>query len=159
MHLSARKHRVTLLAYALMPNHYHMLAVQQPDGDISAMMEALGTSTAKRFNAKYGHVGHLFQGPYQYRRAPTTGTVPLIARYIHLNPIRARLVKAPEDWRWSDFRRHLEGFGEGFLLPGYTEGGNLLRSLLPPDYVAFVRRGVTDIEAVRRILFDDSEEK
>ena len=142
---AASKHRVSTVAYTLMPNHYHFLAAQNSGGSLSKMMEALGTSYAKRFNLRYGHVGHVFQGPYKYTHVVTDEALSAVARYIHLNPVRAGLVKAPEDWAWSDFRTMTEGQG----VPK-----NLLPTL-PRDYVEFVRQGVENIELVRQYLFGE----
>ena len=148
---TAAKNSVTFVAYVLMPNHYHLLLIQQSGGSIPDMMEALGTSTAKRFNAKYGHVGHLFQGPYRYALVTTTVGIAEVARYIHLNPVRAGLAKLPEEWEWSDFRRYAGV--EGFLDQRENKvQGNLL---LGNNYAEFVRQGVDDIESVRRLLFAD----
>ncbi len=63
----AARHMIEVPVCTLMPNHYHFPALQKPKGDLPKMMGALATSTAKRFNLKYGHIGHLFQGPYRHR--------------------------------------------------------------------------------------------
>jgi REP element-mobilizing transposase RayT len=154
LHGTAKEHHVNVIAYTLMPNHYHVLAEQQRGGCISDMMEALGTSYAKRFNLKYKHVGHVFQAPYKYTYVATVDGLMTVARYIHLNPVRARLVQRPEDWAHSDFRRHLEATADGFLARGLSkEQGNLL----PSNYVELVRQGAEDLEAVRRYLFGGEE--
>jgi hypothetical protein len=110
------------------------------------MMEALGTSTAKRFNLKYAHVGHLFQGPYKYTLVETKDGVKQVARYIHLNPVRAGFVRTPEDWEWSDFRQHLEA---ETAQRRCTESD----AVLPRNYVRFVRTGACDLEKLRKALF------
>ncbi len=147
MEITAARHSVLVVAYVLMPNHYHLLSVQRTGGSISDMMEALGTSTAKRYNAKYKHVGHLFEGPYRYSLVATDPGVAEVARYIHLNPVRAGLVPLPEDWAWSDFRTRVTGLND-----------QIFRDLLPRDYAEFVRRGVADIAAIRRLLFEKRSE-
>ncbi len=108
-------------------------------------MEALGTSTAKRYNLKYKHVGHLFQGPYRYSLITTIEGVAEVLRYIHLNPVRARLVRLPEEWLWSDFRRHIKGNAdEGFLLHNINNAEGNVPPLpkLPANYAEFVREGI-----------------
>ena len=88
-------------------------------GDLSAMMDAFGTSIARRFNIRYGHTGHVFDSRYRYEPIPTPQALAEVCRYIHLNPVRALLVGAPEDWAYSDFRHFLnQGClqqGEGVL--------------------------------------------
>jgi REP element-mobilizing transposase RayT len=88
--------------YALMPNHYHLVALQNTGGNLSKMMGALATSAAKRYNLKYGHIGHLFQGPFRYKPVPEDAQWD-VACYIHLNPVRAGLVEDPAEWRFSNF--------------------------------------------------------
>lgn len=156
LHAAAACHGVTIAAYVLMPNHYHLLARQTRDNGISKLMEALGTSSAKRFNLKYNHVGHLWQGPYRYAFITTQEGIAEVARYIHLNPVRAGLAKSPEQWPWSDYRTHAAaGPGEGFLDQVIRHVQGNLHPGQPRSYVEFVRQGVEDIEALRRLLFDE----
>ena len=119
----AVKYDVEVPVYALMPNHYHLIVRQvshveghlplrnkRPEGDLqprlqprlSRMMGALATSAAKRYNLKYGHIGHVFQGPYRYNLIPDDD-LWTVACYIHLNPVRAGLTKKPEKWAFSNF--------------------------------------------------------
>lgn len=65
--LLAVKHMVDAIVFTLMPNHYHLIVLQKPSCSLSSVMAALATSAATRFNLKYGHIGHLFQGPFKYK--------------------------------------------------------------------------------------------
>ena len=98
----AVRYSVATPIYALMPNHYHLVALQNTGGNLSKMMGALATSAAKRYNLKYGHIGHLFQGPFRYKPVPEDAQWD-VACYIHLNPVRAGLVEDPAEWRFSNF--------------------------------------------------------
>ena len=98
----AIRYSVAAPVYTLMPNHYHLIARQAPGGNLSGMMGALATSAANRYNLKYGHVGHLFQGPFRYKPVDEDALWD-VACYIHLNPVRAGLVEKPEDWKFSNF--------------------------------------------------------
>jgi REP element-mobilizing transposase RayT len=139
------RYRVERLAYVLMPNHFHFILKQQPEGSLPRMMDALGTSYAKRFNLRHSHSGHVFEGRYRYAHIPSDEALLNVVRYVHLNPVRAQLVGRPEDWKYSDFKRvHLHGVLQQELDRG--RGGI--------DYAAFVQQGVDDIEAVRRFLFE-----
>ena len=102
MDLLAVRYSVAVPIYCLMPNHYHMIAMQNPGGSLSNLMGALATSAAKRYNLKYGHIGHLFQGPFKYKPVSEEALWD-VAAYIHLNPVKARLVSEPEDWKFSNF--------------------------------------------------------
>jgi REP element-mobilizing transposase RayT len=115
----AVKYSVEVPVYALMPNHYHLIARQVPsveghllpsenrvEGDLqpglSRMMGALATSAAKRYNLKYAHIGHLFQGPFRYKQIPDDA-LWTVACYIHLNPVRAGLASKPKEWMFSNY--------------------------------------------------------
>ncbi len=102
MKLLAVKYSVSAPIYTLMPNHYHMIALQNAGGSVSNMMGALATSTAKRFNLKYGHIGHLFQGPFRYK-VVSEESLWNVACYVHLNPVRAGLARLPGEWPYSNF--------------------------------------------------------
>ena len=89
-------------AYCLIPNHYHLL-LELPETDLGAGMHLLNGRYARRFNARHGRVGHVFQGPY--RVTPVTDDVHLLeaCRYIVMNPVRAGLCAHPGEWPWSSY--------------------------------------------------------
>ncbi len=93
----------TCHAFCLMPNHYH-LVIETPEPNLAAGMHVLNLSYARWFNWRHAHVGHVFESPY--RDNPISGEAHLLQtyRYVALNPVRARLCDAPEDWPWSSYR-------------------------------------------------------
>jgi REP element-mobilizing transposase RayT len=139
---------VRVIAYTLMPNHFHMVLVQTEGGSIRRFMNSLETSIAKRFDLKYGHVGHLFQSRYRYIEVKSAESLLVVARYVHLNAVDAGLIRRPEDWPYSDFAAwvSLANKDEGVLHPNInSEEGRLLHETLPynpRDYVSFVREGM-----------------
>jgi REP element-mobilizing transposase RayT len=96
-------HKVKAIAFTLLPNHYHLILIQSEGGNLPAMMGRLATSHAHRFNLRYHRTGHVFQGPYKYKRIDTSEYLVHLARYIHLNPVFAGLARSPEDWPWSNY--------------------------------------------------------
>jgi putative transposase len=90
-------------AYCLMANHYHFL-VETPLPNLARGMRQLNGIYTQRFNRRHGRVGHLFQGRYQAILIEKDSYLQELARYVVLNPLRARLVKRPEQWRWSSYR-------------------------------------------------------
>jgi hypothetical protein len=85
-----------------MSNHYH-LVVETPDGNLSAGMRHLNGLYTQNFNRQDGVVGHLFQGRFKAVLVQKEAHLLELARYVVLNPVRARMVKTPEDWPWSSY--------------------------------------------------------
>ena len=90
-------------AYCLMTNHYHLL-VETPDANISEGMRQLNGLYTQRFNRRHEHVGHVFQGRFKGILVERESHLLELARYVVLNPVRAEMVRAPEDYRWSSLR-------------------------------------------------------
>lgn len=96
----------TLMAYCLMPNHFHLI-VQPEDEALSGRMQRLLISFTKTLNAKYGRVGALFQGQFQAVRVEADEQLIQLSAYVHRNPIEAGLVRRPQDWEYSSCREYL----------------------------------------------------
>ncbi len=90
-------------AYCLMTNHYH-LVVETPDGNLAKGMRQLNGVYTQASNRRHGRVGHLFQGRYKAVLVDGDSHLLELARYVVLNPVRARIVKSAGDWRWSSYR-------------------------------------------------------
>lgn len=97
-----------LVAYCLMPNHFHFLLFQKTKDAISRFMKQQINAYTKYFNEKYQRTGNLLEG--RFKAAPIKGDDLLIhiSRYIHLNPVIARLTKEGESFRWSSLKCFLE---------------------------------------------------
>lgn len=106
-HERERPFRIEILAYCLMPNHFHLLVRQTIDRGIVSTMSNLLNGYTKYFNTKYKRVGHLFQG--RFRAVPVTSDEQLIhvVRYILLNPYVARLTADPLAYPYSSIREAL----------------------------------------------------
>lgn len=78
--------RIELLAYCLMPNHFHLLIKQKNKNDLKEFMQCLATSYSLYFNDRYERVGSLFQGRYKAILIKDDGYLLHLSRYIHLNP-------------------------------------------------------------------------
>ena len=89
-------------AYCLMGNHYHIL-IETPDANLSRGMRQLNGMYTRKFNVAHGRVGHVFQGRYKAIVADADEYLMELARYIVLNPVRAKMVERPEEWRWSSY--------------------------------------------------------
>jgi REP element-mobilizing transposase RayT len=103
---AAQASGATLLAYCLMPNHFH-LVVQPEDETLSARMQRLLISFTKTLNAKYERVGALFQGQFHAVRVEADGQLIQLTAYVHRNPVEAGLVRRSQDWEYSSCREYL----------------------------------------------------
>ena len=95
-----------LYAYVLMNNHIHLL-VETPEAPISKIMQMLNFTYAQYFNRKYGKVGHLFQGRYKSFLCDRDQYLLSLVRYIHLNPVRAKIAKEPYVYKWSSHGEYM----------------------------------------------------
>jgi hypothetical protein len=85
-----------------MDNHFHLL-IETPEGNLSLGMRQLNGVYTQTFNKRHGRVGHLFQGRYNAILIQKDSHLLEVCRYVVLNPVRARLVKDPGQWRWSSY--------------------------------------------------------
>lgn len=90
-------------AYCLMENHVHLL-IQTPQPNLSRGMRQLNGVYTQRFNRRHNKVGHLFQGRFKAILVEQEPYLLELARYIVLNPVRAKMVKSPERYAWSSYR-------------------------------------------------------
>jgi len=95
---------VSLLAYCLMRNHYHLLVQLQYETDFSNVLRSFNSCYVKSFNKWHGRVGHLFQGNTHAKLVGNDRFLAHVCRHIHLNPVIAGLVEFPEQWEYSDYR-------------------------------------------------------
>jgi len=111
---ACRQADVAVWAYCLMPNHVHLILVP---GDAAGLARALSEAHRRYvgyINARARQTGHLFQGRFG-SVAMDEEHLLLGARYVSLNPVRARLVKRAQDWAWSSVRAHLKGSDDGLV--------------------------------------------
>jgi putative transposase len=96
-----------ILAYCLMPNHWHLVLWPEHDGTLSRFMTWLSLTHTQRWHARRGSAGsgHLYQGRYKSCLVAADDHLLAVCRYVERNPLRARLVRRAEAWRWSSLWR------------------------------------------------------
>jgi putative transposase len=151
-----------LYAYVLMSNHLHLL-IETQDAPLSKILQGINQSYTLYFNRKYRTVGHLFQGRYKAILCDRERYLLALLKYIHHNPVRAKITETPSRYRWSsDHAYRLRSGGDGLVdtetvLRMYSEN----RSRAKQKYADFMDDGVTvkkqEVYATidQRLLGDD----
>jgi REP-associated tyrosine transposase len=137
-----------ILAYCLMPNHWHLLLWPFAEGDLGVFMQRLTTTHVRRWHLHRQSVGrgHLYQGTYKSFPVQEDDHFYTVARYVERNGLRANLAKKAEKWRWGSLAQRLG-------LQGVDESPELSNWPLvqPRDWLAFVNEPHTDreLESIR----------
>lgn len=97
-----------------MGNHYHLL-LETTKPNLSKIMQYIGTSYATYYNVKRKKYGHLFQGRYKSIIIDKDSYLLELTRYIHLNPVRAKIVSEPQKYKWSSYNGYLRKQGDGYI--------------------------------------------
>lgn len=131
----SRECNVTVIAYALLPNHYHWLLHQ--DGEIPAgkVPARVFGSYTQAFNRAYERTGTLFEGPYKALHVDTDAYFVNLCSYIHLNPVHHGLVDTLEAWPYSNYLEWIE------KRPGTLVDRDLVRAYFanPQAYEEFIK--------------------
>lgn len=104
-------------AYVLMSNHVHLLVTPSTAGVVSCLMQTLGRLYVSTFNARHRRSGTLWEGRYKSCLVGSESYVLRCYRYIELNPVRAAMVAAPEDHRWSSYHANAHGECNSLVRP------------------------------------------
>ncbi|MES2971870.1 MAG: transposase [Patescibacteria group bacterium] len=129
--------RMELLAFVLMPNHWHMLVFQEDAQAITRLLMGVGTSYTTYFNKKYKRIGPLFQDRYKASHITQDNYLLHISRYIHLNP------KNYKSWEFSSLSYYNSNKTAGWMRPE-----RILELFEGKDYMSFV----ADYEEQREIM-------
>jgi len=113
---AARTYSVAIHAYVLMTNHVHLLATPGLEGGVSKMMQYLGRYYVQYINKTYGRSGTLWERRFHASVVETEAYLLTLQRYIELNPVRAGIVKTPEQYKWSSARDHLAPVGSSLIV-------------------------------------------
>ena len=108
---ASRRMPMRMLAYCLMPNHFHLALWPYRDGDLSRWMHWLLTAHVRRYHRWYESSGHIWQGRFKAFPIEQDEHLLAVLRYIEQNPMRARLVARAENWRWSSARQWADSPG------------------------------------------------
>lgn len=150
------RYSVKILAYCLMPNHFHIVMIPVKAEELSKCIQWLMTSHVRRHHKKYETTGHIWQGRFKSFIIQKDDHLLTVLRYVEGNPIRAALVTSAKEWLWSS---HKERIG--------MESTQILSEIplkLPLNWSKYVNQPLTnrDLERLhlsvrRQSPFGDSE--
>jgi putative transposase len=104
VHYYATDLNLSVIAYCLMPNHYHFLVRQNAEKPAGLLPQLVFNSYTKAYNKRYDHHGTLFERRYKAKRIARANYLIHLCRYIHANPVKDGLVAEPQDWSYSNYR-------------------------------------------------------
>ena len=127
-------------SYCLMPNHYH-LYLETPQSNLSKIMQEVNGKYTQYFNRRHKRVGPLFQGRFKAKVVDKDSYSQQLCRYIHLNPVKAKLCGRPARWQWSSYGAFM---GE-VRKPSFLEIHWLLEQIGGRSkFESFTRNGLAD---------------
>jgi len=139
-----REHGVEIWAYCLMPNHVHLVAVPSTEESLARAIGEAHRRYTCRVNEREKWKGHLWQG--RFVSFPMDELhLQRATRYVELNPVRARLVRRPDDWAWSSASAHVSGRNDRLvtvapLLERYGDWREFLAGGLADEEAELFRR-------------------
>ena len=112
---SKEKTRSEIYAYCFMTNHIHLLVAPSTEDGLGSMMQSLGRRYVQYINKKYTRTGTLWEGRFKSSLVSKDEYLLTCNMYIELNPVRAKIVKHPGDYRWSSYDFKAEGRRDDLL--------------------------------------------
>ena len=143
---------VKIVAYCIIPTHFHLILGQEVKDGIVKYMSRVLNSYTRYFNLKYHRKGPLWEGHFKSVLVDKDEQMLHLTRYIHLNPVSANLVHKPEEWIYSSFNEYLNKRSN--KLCDYK---NLLE-IKPSDYKKFVNDRIKyqkELSKIKRVLIDN----
>lgn len=131
----AKEFNIAVIAYCLLPNHYHLLLRQDSEIQTNICVQRLFNRYSKTYNKKYHHSGTIFEGPYRVKMVTADNYLRNLCRYIHANPVKHGLVNHILDWDYSNYAEWL-GLREGTLVDKTFINDHFSNS---SEYEAFVQ--------------------
>lgn len=111
------QYQVAIHAWVFMTNHVHILATPAESNAVALMMQSLGRRYVRYFNTRHERTGTLWEGRYRSCLVDSESYLLHCQRYIEMNPVRAAMVAAPRDYRWSSYRTNAHGKPSRLVTP------------------------------------------
>jgi putative transposase len=114
---SSQRYHVAVHVWTFMDNHVHLIATPETPESVPRTMQQVGRRYVPYFNRRHKRTGGLWEGRYSAHLIDTETYWYRCLRYVELNPVRAGIVAAPEDYRWSSYRAHAFGATDSLVVP------------------------------------------
>ena len=150
--VAKNKYKFHLYAYCLMNNHYHLF-IETLQPNLSKIMQYINTAYTSYYNKKRKKIGHLFQGRYKSIIVDEDSYFLELTRYIHLNPVRARIVTSPQEYKWSSYQGYIKATTDKYIdkeeLERYV-------GMSEKEYKEFVLGGINRREEITKQVYAGS---
>lgn len=143
---AATRYKCAIHAYVLMTNHIHVLVTPREAEGVSRMMQYVGRRYVPYINYTYGTSGSIWEGRYKASLIQDEPYLLTCMRYIELNPVRANMATAPQQYRWSSYRANAQGKEDRLITPH-------------PLYTSLARTNPSRQEAYRALFKAHIDEK
>lgn len=147
---------VEIIAYCLMPNHFHLVLKQLTDKGISKFISNFTNSYTRYFNTKNVRNGHLFQGAFKAVRVESDEQLVHLSRYVHINPVISYLIKVNDlvSYEYSSLSEYLGLNNQGFcntelVMNSFSEPKDYRKYL--EDQISYIR----DLENITHLLLEE----
>ncbi len=142
---AADTRKVRLLAYCLLPDHFHLILWPRKDGDLSQWMQWILTSHVRRYHRRYQTSGHIWQGRFRAFPIQPDEHLLIMLRFVEQNPLRLRelRIRKPERWLWSSVGKSSGSKDAAGLIRPRIEPGPVSRGR---NWLKSVQRPITDVE-------------
>lgn len=144
---------VRVIAYCFMPTHIHLIVKQLSKNGISEYMRKILDSYTRFFNTKHGRKGPLWEGHFRSVLIQSDEYLLHLTRYLHLNPVTAKLIDHPEDWGFSSYNEYM---GKENEIRSICEFKDLL-DIEPSQYRKFVNDQISyqrELTKIKKLLID-----
>ena len=108
MYSIKKEYNIKIKAYCVMDNHTHMLLNVKEIKDLSSFMHKVNTRYAQYYNKKYTRVGYVFRDRYKSQGIYSEQQLYSCIKYIHDNPVKAKICEKPEEYRYSSYQQSME---------------------------------------------------
>lgn len=137
-----KKYGIQIHGYVLMTNHYHLI-IETPKANLGRAMHHINSSYTIYLNRKRNRAGHLFQGRYKAILIEKDRYLAEISRYIHLNPVKAKIMEKPEEYPYSSYKAYIKREGDKIVTPDFILNiFSKQKKEAQRKYMEYVARGV-----------------